>query len=178
MEWDGEATELTPPVGERDHARGPAGAAATLVVYGDYECPYTRRAHQTLREVQAELGDRLRVVYRHFPLTAIHPHALHAAEAAEAAAAQGRFWEMHDRLFSRQLDLADTDLGDYAADLGLDVAAFTRDMSEHAHLARVEEDVESGLRSGVEGTPTLFLNGRRHGGGFEKEALLVAVGGG
>ena len=175
MTEDAGRGRLAAPVGERDHALGPADAPATLVIYGDYECPYTRRSHQAVREVRHELGDGFRFVFRNFPLVEIHPHALHAAEVAEAAGAQGRFWAMHDLLFARQRALADDDLRRYVAEIGLDATRVERDLASHAHVARIEEDVQSGERSGVEGTPTLFVNGRRHEGGYDAATLLAAL---
>jgi protein-disulfide isomerase len=166
---------LTPPVGERDHAQGPADAPVTLVEYGDYECPYCGAAFPIVRALQCRLGDRLRVVFRHFPLTQVHPHALSAAEAAEAAGAQGRFWAMHDLLFEHQRALDDRRLAGYAADLGLDGDRFAREMGEHVHAGRVREDVLSGARSGVNGTPTFFVNGARHDDDYAFDTLLAAI---
>ncbi len=166
---------LTPPVGERDHARGPAEAPLTLVEYGDFECPYTRRARPVVERLGRDFGDRLRFVYRHFPLTQIHPHAQHAAEAAEAAALQGRFWEMHDKLFENQRALEDEDLSRYATQMSLDTARFERELSEHAHALRVNDDVGSGLKSGVKGTPTFFVNGLRHNGPSDLATLRAAL---
>jgi protein-disulfide isomerase len=170
-----EETRLSVPVGERDHIRGPADAPITLVEYGDYECPYCDTASPFLRGLRRRLGDRLRVVFRHFPRTEIHPHAQHAAEAAEAAGAQGQFWEMHDRLFAHQQALEDADLVRYAGELGLDVERFARDLAEHVYAARVREDVSSGLESGVSRTPTFFVNGVRQGGVFNVPALMDAI---
>ena len=175
MTWTEHGGQLHPDVTARDHQRGPVEAPATLVIYGDYECPYTRRANSAVREVEGRLGDQLRFVFRHFPLTEIHPHAQRAAESAEAAHAQGRFWEMHDQLFARQRALAEDDLSRYAAELGLDVTRFDRELTEQVYAGRIDEDVESGLVSGVQGTPTLFINGRRHAGGYEAESLLMAL---
>jgi protein-disulfide isomerase len=166
---------LTPPVGARDHAQGPADAPVTLVEYGDYECPYCGAAYPIVKEVQRRLGDRLRVVFRNFPLTQVHPHALRAAEAAEAAGAQGQFWAMHDTLFEHQRALDDAHLAQYAAELGLDGARFARELGEHAHAERVRADVLSGARSGVNGTPTFFIDGVRHDGDYELDTLLAAI---
>ena len=121
------------------------------------------------------LGDRFRFVFRNFPLVEIHPHALHAAQVAEAAGAQGRFWEMHDLLFTRQRSLADEDLRRYVAELGLDAGRVERDFATHAHVGRIEEAVRSGEQSGVEGTPTLFVNDRRHEGGYDAETLVAVL---
>lgn len=168
-------TRLVVPVSERDHRQGSDSAAVTLVQYGDYECPYTRRSTWVVQAIQQELGEQLRFVYRNFPLTEIHPHALHAALAAEAAAVQGKFWEMHDYLFHHQHTLEDAALAEFAGAVGLDVQQYTRDMAERRSLARIEEDVESGERSGVQGTPTFFINGVMYRGSWEQDALLPAL---
>jgi protein-disulfide isomerase len=165
---------LTIPVSERDHSQGPATAAVTLVQYGDYECPYTRQSTTIVRAVQQQLGDQLRFVFRNFPLTEIHPHALHAALAAEAAAAQGKFWQMHDYIFHHQHTLEDSDLEHFAEAVGLDMQQFARDMAERPYMSRIEEDLKSGIRSGVRGTPTFFINGVLYPGSWEQEALLAA----
>jgi protein-disulfide isomerase len=164
-------SHLTVPVGERDHAQGRADAPVTLVEYGDYECPYCGKAHPIVKALQAELGDELRFVFRNFPLGDLHPHAQHAAEAAEAAGAQGRFWPMHDRLFEHQERLDDGDLLDYALEEGLDASRFATDVVGHRFAERVREDFLSGVRSGVNGTPTFFINGRRHDGPWDLEHL-------
>ena len=166
---------MTTPVGARDHAQGPADAPVTLVEYGDYECPYCGMAYPIVKQVQAHFGDRLRFVFRNFPLGDMHPHAQHAAEAAEAAADQGRFWEMHDRIFEHQKRLRDEDLRGYAADEGLDADRFAVDLAGHAFAARVREDFMSGVRSGVNGTPTFFVNGTRHDGPWDAENLIAAI---
>lgn len=168
-------TRLVVPVSERDHGQGSATATVTLVQYGDYECPYTRQSTTVVRAIQQQLGDRLRFIFRNFPLTGIHPHALHSAEAAEAAAAQGKFWEMHDYIFHHQHTLEDADLDQFASAIGLNMQSFRRDMAEHRYLAHIEEDVEGGERSGVRGTPTFFINGVRYGGSWEQQALLTAL---
>ena len=169
-------TALTVPVDEdRDHIQGPAEAAVTLVEYGDYECPYCGAAYPIVKEVQARMGERLRFVFRNFPITTSHPHAEQAAESAEAAAAQERFWEMHDVLYENQRHLEDEDLRTYAEQLGLDVERFASELAEHAHAARVREDFMSGVRSGVNGTPTFYINGLRHDDSYELETLLDAL---
>jgi protein-disulfide isomerase len=158
-----------------DHVRGP-GTATLIVEYGDYECPYSRQAYREIERVEGRLSDGVRFAFRHFPLTEIHPHALAASVAAEAAALQGRFWEMHDLLFHRQRALEDDDLRRYASQLGLDVARFDADRSGEAVLARVRRDVRSGIASGdVRGTPTLFIDGVVHRGGYEVATLLEAL---
>ena len=169
------ASRLVLPVSERDHIRGPAQAPVTLVEYGDFECPYCGQAYVVVKELEQELGPLLRVVFRNFPLTMVHPHALQAAEAAESAGGQGRFWEMHDLLFEHQDALELTDLMEYASDLGLDMTQFGRDMTEHTYVNRIREDVLSGVRSGVNGTPTLFINGVRHEGAYDFDSLLAAI---
>src|SRR5262245_45317846 len=166
---------LAVPVSERDHMQGPATAPVTLVEYGDYECPYCGQAYSIVKEVQRRLGDRMRFVFRNFPLTNAHPHAAHAAEAAETAAAQGKFWEMHDYLYEHQQALEDADLEEYADRLGLDLERFDREMEDQIHAGRVREDFLSGVRSGVNGTPTFFINGRRYDGSYDLDTLLQAV---
>ena len=166
---------LQPAVGDKDHAAGPAGAPATLVEYGDFECPFCGRAYPIVKEVQRRLGPDLRFVFRNFPLTKLHPHAQHAAEAAEAAGAQGAYWQMHDRLFERQFALDDNYLIEYAADLGLDADRLQAELEGGTYRARIKEDVLSGLKSGVNGTPTFFINGERHDGDYDLASLLSAV---
>jgi protein-disulfide isomerase len=170
------APALDPPVDPaRDHVLGPAGAPVTLVEYGDYECPYCGAAHPAVRELARRMGDRVQVVFRHLPLPNRHPHALAAAEAAEAAAAQGRFWEMHDLLFAHQGDLEPDDLRGYARELGLDLERFNADLAGHRMRARVEEDLESAERSGARGTPAFFLNGEPYEGFYDAESLEDAA---
>jgi protein-disulfide isomerase len=170
-----ERPRLTVPVSERDHVLGPATAPVTLVEYGDYECPFCGAAHASVEQVRQVMGNDLRFVFRHFPLSQIHPHASQAAEAAEAAGAQGRFWEMHHLLFAHQDRLDLRDLIGYASALDLDVERFVTDLRSHAHAGRLREDFLSGVRSGVNGTPTFFVNGIRHDGGYDAEALLDAL---
>jgi NhaA family Na+:H+ antiporter len=158
----GRAT-LDPPVDPaRDHVRGPADAPVTLVEYGDFQCPYCGDAFPVVQELAERFGEGLRVVFRHMPLPDLHPRAQAAAEAAEAAGAQGRFWEMHDRLFDHQLQLSDADLRGHAAAIGLDLDRFDRELSEGIHAARVEQDYLSGVRSGTPSTPRFFVNGLIH----------------
>jgi protein-disulfide isomerase len=147
----------------------------TLVQYGDYECPYCGAAYPIIREVQARMRERLRFVFRNFPITTSHPHAEQAAEAAEAAAVQDRFWEMHDLLYENQKRLRDDDLHAYAEKLGLDVELFDAELAEHVHAARVREDFMSGVRSGVNGTPTFYIDGVRHDDSYDLETLLGAL---
>jgi protein-disulfide isomerase len=166
---------LAPLDDKVDHVRGsPAGRL--IFEYGDYECPYSRQAFHAIQQVEQQLGGNVRFAFRHFPLTGIHPHALAAAAAAEAAALQDRFWDMHELLFHRQKALEDSDLRGYAAQLGLDVAAFDRDRASTAVAERIRRDVDSGLASGqVLGTPTLFIDGIVHRGGYDPPALLAAL---
>jgi protein-disulfide isomerase len=167
---------LTLPVSEdRDHIQGPAEAAVTLVEYGDYECPYCGAAYPIIKEVQERMGEGLRFVFRNFPITTSHPHAELAAEAAEAAAAQDRFWEMHDLLYENQQRLGEEDLHAYADQLGLEVEPFDQELAEHVHAERVHEDFMSGVRSGVNGTPTFYINGLRYDDSYELETLLAAL---
>ncbi len=166
---------LTLPVGERDHVQGPASAPITLVEYGDYECDDCGNAYPEVKTVQRRLGKNLRFVFRNFPLTQSHPNAQLAAESAEAAGAQGRFWEMHDLIFEHQQSLSDRTLERLAVELGLDAQRFEREVEEHVHAARVREDFMSGLRSGVNGTPTFFIDGVRYDGAYDVDSLLLAL---
>lgn len=164
----GVTAELDPQL---DHVRGdPAGRV--ILEYGDYECPYSRMAYREIQRVEARLGGQVRFAFRHFPLTEIHPHALAASAAAEAAHLQGRFWEMHDLLFHRQKALEDDDLRGYAGELGLEIERFDHDRVSPGVLERIRRDVESGLASGeVRGTPTLFIDGVVHRGQYDTESL-------
>jgi protein-disulfide isomerase len=166
---------LSLPVSERDHAQGPADAPLTLVEYGDFECPYCGEAYPIVKEAQRRLGDRLRFVFRNFPISTSHPHAQAAAEAAEAAGAQGKYWEMHDLLYERQDTLEDSDLLGFAEELGLDSERFDREMRERRYEARVREDFLSGVRSGVNGTPTFYINGARYDGPWNGDHLVRAL---
>jgi protein-disulfide isomerase len=167
---------LTLPVGEeRDHIQGPADAAVTLVEYGDYECPYCGAAYPIIKEVQARMGDRLRFVFRNFPIVTSHPHAEQAAEAAEGASDQDAFWPMHDLLYERQRHLRDEDLHSYAEELGLDLDRFDAELADHLHAPRVREDFMSGVRSGVNGTPTFYIDGVRHDDSYDADTLLRAL---
>jgi protein-disulfide isomerase len=169
------STVLVPEVTEaRDHVRGSNGP--TLLVFGDYECPYTRLAYRSVRILEGD-GVPFRFVFRHFPLVEIHPHALAAAEASEAAAAQGRFWTMHDVLFHRQHALEREDLEKYAGEIGLDVDRFRRELDAHVHVDRIEADRSSALASGATGTPTIFLDGARYLGSSESAELGRALDG-
>ena len=172
---DGTETTMQPLDHAVDHVRG-SSAGRLIVEYGDYECPYSRQAFREIERLERRLGDDLRFAFRHFPLTEIHPHALAASAAAEAAALKDRFWEMHELLFHHQHALADHDLRRYAAELELDVPAFDLDRVGAAVLRRVGRDVESGIASGeVVGTPTLFIDGVVHRGSYDAAALLEAL---
>jgi protein-disulfide isomerase len=167
--------DLAEPVDpERDHVRGPAEAPVTLVEYGDFECPYCGRAEPAVRELLKEFGD-VRYVWRNLPLTDVHPHAQAAAEAAEAAAEQGAFWEMHDKLLDHQDELRASDLVRYAEELGLDVERFENDLQRRSGAQHISEDVDSADLSGVSGTPTFFINERRHYGAYDVGSLSDAV---
>jgi protein-disulfide isomerase len=166
--------DLTAAVDASDHVRGVAGGRQ-LVVYGDFECPHTAAAAREINRLSAR-GAAFEVVFRHFPLTDIHPHALAAAEAAEAAGRQDRFWEMHDLLFRNQRRLEPSDLARHAERIGLDHERFQADLADPAIVARIERDVASGIASGVDGTPTLYINGRRYEGPGDADGLAVALG--
>jgi protein-disulfide isomerase len=164
---------FTLPVANRDHIQGPIDAPIMLVEYGDYECPYCGAMYPIIKAIQERLGNRLCFAFRNFPLVNSHPHAQHAAEAAEAAGAQGKFWEMHDKLFENQEALDDEDIVQYAKTLGLDASRLINEVLAGTHTARVREDFRSGARGGVNGTPTLFINGVRYEGA--PDALLAVL---
>ena len=170
-----ELPTLSQPVTNRDHIIGPATAAVTLVEYGDFECPYCGMAHPIVKDILRYFENQLRFAYRHFPLSRVHPHAESAAEAAEAAGAQGSFWPMHDLLFEHQDALEDRDLLTYAAALDLDLERFAAELEAGVHTARVRADFLSGVRSGVNGTPTFFINGARYDGSVDFSSLAAAI---
>ena len=165
---------LTVPVTGDDHVRGPVGAPVTVVEYGDYECPYCAAARPVLAELVDSSAGRVRLVFRNFPLADVHPYALTAALAAEAAGAQGVFWEMHDLLFQRQNRLGDADLAEYAESVGLPGGAVVGDAAQ-PYGDKVEADFQSGVDSGVRGTPTLFIDGRRYTGRVDLRSLEAVV---
>ena len=169
------SNELVVPVGERDHINGSFDAPVILVEYGDFECPHCGRAYPILKAVQRALGNDLAFVYRHFPLAEAHPHARLAAEAAEAAGAQGKFWAMHDMLFEHQDALEPEELVAYAHALDLDRARFARDLEDGVYTRRVRDDFRGGVRSGVNGTPTFFINGVRYDGNWSAPDEFIAV---
>ena len=152
--------DLALPVSATDHALGPEHAPVTVVEYGDFECPNCKQAAPAVEILLRDFEEQVRFVYRHYPLEQVHPHALSAAEAAECAGAQGKFWEMHAQLFAHQSHLDAKHLRGYAEDLGLDMARFVADMDDEVYLQRVREHLDSGRRSGVRGTPGFFVNGR------------------
>jgi protein-disulfide isomerase len=164
-----------PRVTAEDHVRGHAGAAVTVLEYGDYECPYCRGAARDVHLLLYDYPETVRFVFRNFPIPQIHPQAEQAAEAAEAAASQGRFWEMHELLLQTSSRLDTDSLVNYAGLLGLDVARFRSDLASHAYAARIEGDVREGIRNGVNATPKFYVNGERIDGKFPLEGLVEAV---
>ena len=167
---------LSEPLSARDHIRGRRSAAISLVEYGDFECEYCGQAERTIRELLTSYGDDVRYVWRHLPLNDVHPNAQLAAEASEAAAAQGKFWDMYDTLLSHQDELGPRELVRHAGDLGLDVERFRDELLGRQYASRVSEDVSSADESGVSGTPTFFINGRRHYGVYDIDTLTEEVG--
>lgn len=171
-------SRLIRPVTENDHRHGSSDAPVTLVEYGDYECPYCGRAYPIIKSIQEESDDKLQFVFRNFPVTSAHPHAQHAAEAAEAAGAQSEevFWTMHDTLYEHQDALTDKNLRQYARDLNLDIERFENELFvNHDHADRVHEDFMTGVRSGVNGTPTFFINEVRYDRPWDRDTLLTAL---
>jgi formate-nitrite transporter family protein len=169
------AARLDPPLGPGDHVTGPDAAPYELVMYGDFQCPYCTAAQGSIRRVRDRLDDDLRFAFRHFPIEELHPDARRAAEAAEAAAAQGAFWEMHDALYGSRGRLAENEIVATAAALGLDAERMRAELRDGTHAARVERDRESGIRSGVTGTPGFFANGRLVDGAFDAGSLIEAI---
>jgi protein-disulfide isomerase len=167
--------ELTPPLSAEDHVDGPDRAELELVMFGDFQCPYSAAAYPIVRRIRDQLTGRLLFAFRHFPLRDIHPDAQRAAEASEAAAAQGAFWEMHDTLFESRGALGPEDLIHHATELGLEVARFTAELDSGAHAPRVQRDVDSGLSSGVTGTPGFFVGGRLYSGSYDAASLTTAL---
>ena len=175
MPLDESKPRLAPEVTELDHALGAADAPITVVEYGDYECPDCGNAYPVIKRLISEMGQELRFVFRNFPLYNIHPHASVAAQAAEAAAAQGKFWEMHDLLYEHQKELADIEMSKFALRIGLEIYRFDADLASERFSKRVTADYESGVRSGVTGTPTFFVNGVRYVGEKDYETLKAAL---
>ena len=170
-----DSATLTPPVSARDHIQGRDDAPLTLVEYADYQCPYCGEAHPVIKRLQKSLGKKLRFVFRNFPLTRAHPYALLAAQAAEAAGLQGKFWEMHDLIFENQEQLQPEALPAWAHKIGLDVNQFAKAVSERKVTIRIEEDYASGQESGVDGTPSFFINGTRYEGEDDYDSLRAAL---
>ena len=168
-------TKLTSPDPQHDHLQGPADAPVMLLEYGDYQCPACGAAYPMVKAIQKQLRGQLCFSFRNFPLISIHPHAGHAAEGAEAAGVQGRFWEMHDLLYENQGALDDDALVEHARSLGLDDTRLAREIRDGDHTARVREDFRHGVRAGVNGTPTFFINGERYDGPTGLEPLLAAL---
>jgi protein-disulfide isomerase len=167
--------QLTIPVSGQDHSMGPENAAVTLVEYGDFQCPHCKAARLVVEQLLAEMKGEVRFVFRHFPLARMHKLATRAAEAAEAAGAQGKFWEMHGILYDRQPAFEEAELAGYAESLGLDMSAYGKAMSGQVFLARIQADFRGGVRSGVNGTPTFFINGSRHNGAYAADSLGPAI---
>jgi protein-disulfide isomerase len=171
-----ENTKLSLPVSEsRDHIQGPVTAPVTLVEYGDYECPYCAQAYLITKEIQERLGDKLCFVFRNFPVTKIRPHAYETALAVEAAAAQGKFWEMYDYLFKHGQAVTNDSLRRSAANLGLNLTRFDREFHDRMYSNHIDEDIQSGNSSGVNGTPTFFINGEHYDGAWDLDNLLGAL---
>lgn len=168
-------TELTPPLSAEDHIDGPERAQLELVMFGDFQCPYCTAAYPIIRRIRDQLAGRLLFAFRHFPLRDTHPDAERAAEAAEAAAAQGAFWQMHNRLYESKGALSREDLIGYASELGLDSEVVGAELDSEVHRPRVQRDVDSGIASGVTGTPGFFVGGRLYGGSFDGQSLTAAL---
>jgi protein-disulfide isomerase len=166
---------LTTPIGPEDHTIGPQTARVTLVEYGDYECPFCGMAQPVVKQLLSLLRDDVLFAFRHFPLTQVHPHSFDAAIGAEAAGAQGRFWEMHELLFANQDHLTPRDQLVLARTLDLDLEQFTEDLTQRTYAPRIRRDFLSGVRSGVNGTPTFFINDVRHNGGWSLDSLLDGI---
>lgn len=169
------SSKLTLPAAGRDHIQGPIDAPIALVEYGDYECPFCGEVYPVVKAIQGRIGDNLCFAFRNFPLAEMHPHSVRAAESAEAAGAQGGFWEMHDLLFENQQALEDENLAQYAARLKLDVGRLMTEVASEVFEAKVREDFRSGMRGGVNGTPTFFINGVRYEGARDLDTFLAAI---
>ena len=168
-------SQLTPPISAEDHVDGPDRAELELVMFGDFQCPYCTAAFPIVSRIRDQLAGRLIYTFRHFPLREIHPDAERAAQASEAAAAQGAFWQMHDRMYESRGALGREDLISYASELGLDTDRFTSELDGEVHAQRVQRDVDSGQASGVPGTPTFFVGGRLHAGSFDAASLTAGL---
>jgi protein-disulfide isomerase len=171
-----ENSNLSVPVNRnRDHILGPDGAPVTLVEYGDYECPYCGQAYPIIKQIQDYFGDNLRFAFRNFPLAQVHPHAQRAAEAAEEAGGQNKFWKMHDYLYEHQQALDDKHLEKYAKIIELDLERFDKNMKNHIYVPRIREDFLSGIQSGVNGTPSFYINGTRYDGSWDFDTLMQTL---
>ena len=168
-------TELTPPLSAEDHVDGPERAQLELVMFGDFQCPYCAAAYPIIRRIRDQMAGRLLFAFRHFPLRETHPDAECAADAAEAAAAQGAFWQMHNRMYESGGALSREDLIGYASELGLDSERVGAELDSEVHRPRVQRDVDSGIASGVTGTPGFFVGGRLYGGSFDAQSLTAAL---
>ena len=167
--------KLTPPVNKEDHIQGSPTARTTLVEYGDFQCPYCGLAYPVIKNLQKEFGKKLRLVFRHFPLSNSHPMALSAAIASEAAARQERFWEMHDMIYEQQAILSPYAFIEFATELGLNMAQFKMDLQDKTLAETVESHFESGVRSGVNATPSFYINGYKYNGGYDYDSLYIAI---
>jgi protein-disulfide isomerase len=171
---------LCVPPSSQEHLQGELNTTVVLVMYGDYQCSQSADVYRLIKVIQRQLSvslgeNYLCFIFRHFPQIQIHPHAQHAAETAEAAAAQGEFWQMHDLLFTHSQELGNGYLVEYANDLGLDISKFLQDLSKQAHVDRINQDIESGSKSGVLAAPALFINGTRYGDRWNIEQLMTAI---
>ncbi|AFY34055.1 DsbA family protein [Calothrix sp. PCC 7507] len=175
MSQTNDNNRLIAPISERDHTQGAIDAPIVLVEYGNYQCPHSGEAHRIIPQIQKELGNKLYFAFRHFPQPQIYPQSYKTAEAAEIAAAQGKFWQMHNTLFECQTALSNGYLVEYAHQLGLNVPQFLRDMTNHIYVDQVAEDFQSGTNSGVNSTPTFFINGFRYKNKWDVESLLEAL---
>jgi protein-disulfide isomerase len=168
-------SKLNPPVSKNDHIQGSPDALLELVEYGDFECPHCGAAHPIVKRIQKEFGKKLKFVFRHFPITNAHPHAFSAAVAAEAAGRQRKFWEMHDLIYEHQTQLSDSAFLAFANVLGLNMTLFEQDFQDQELSDKVEADFESGIRSGVNGTPSFYINGEKYQGTYDYESLSSAI---
>jgi protein-disulfide isomerase len=166
---------LAEPINEKDHVLGPSDACVTVVEYGDYECPSCLNTQPIVAELRKRHGDKFRFVFRHFPQSSVHPHASAAASAAEAAAEQNKFWEMHETLFKHQKEFGDIDLSHLALRLGLEIYKFESSLGQDLHRRRIAADPAGGVRSGVRGTPTFFINGVKYDGKIDVDSLAEAI---
>jgi protein-disulfide isomerase len=167
--------KLTPPVNKKDHIQGSPNALIELVEFGDYQCPHCGTAYPIIKEIQKALGKKLKFIFRNFPLSEAHPYALPAAIAAEAAGKQNQFWEMHDIIYENQLALSEVAFFKFAKVLGLNIPAFEKDRQDESLVKKIEADFESGIKSGVNGTPSFFINGYKYEGSYDFESLFQGI---